>query len=109
MVYGLQKGSVKTEAFIKTADKNVVDRYRAFKDEIHLDTLQRKIDNFQTRIDAAPKLITEIPPGLSTAIMQAIEEYNAVVPDLASLERQKQKLEELKTKAEAAELIPVGP
>ena len=106
-MYGLQKGSQLTEAFVKTADKNIVDWYKAGKSEVYLDKLQQQIDDVQRRIEATQP-ITEIPLGLSTEIMRAIENYNEMLSNLAELEEHKASLEELQAKCLQAEPIPIG-
>lgn len=108
-MYGLQKGSQLIEAFVKTADKNVVDWYEVQKSEVYLDKLQQKIVDVQQQIDAAPKPITEIPPNLSTEILQAIEEYNIMILDVTEIEEYKVSLEELLSKAKNAESAGMEP
>jgi len=107
-MYGLQKDSKLTEAFVKTADKNIVDWYEVRKSEVYLDKLQRQIDDLQNQIDTAPAVI-EYPPGVSDEVKQAIDYWNAMIPDLAELEEHKAILEGLQDKALQAEPVQVGP
>lgn len=109
-MYGLQKGSELTEAFVETHDRNIIDWYVVQKSELYLNKLQQQIDSLQQQIDTMPKLIQEYPPGVSDEIKKAIDQWNeaAIASPVAELERQKTELEDLKAKAVKAEPAPFG-
>ena len=103
-MYGLQKGSQLTEAFVKTADKNIVHRWRVVQDEIYIDKCQANIDALQAEIDSMPAFV-KYPVGASAEAKAAIDYFNRErVRPTTDLEADKAYFEDLKAKAEAAEI-----
>lgn len=97
-MYGLQKGSELMEAFVETADDNIVDWYRVVREEVHLDKLKAQIDKAQARIDNMPELMA-YPPGASDEVRRAIDLWNTQVVPTDDLERYLAKLRELQENA----------
>lgn len=80
-MYGLVKGEKVQEAFVKTNDPNIVDRYRVMKDEIYINKLQEQIDKIQVKIDRISEIV-EYPTGASEKVIEIIDAHNLLLAQM---------------------------